>query len=40
MSRVFKREFGCDFTMYSRTGDPGDGYLIAESTAGPWAVLW
>jgi hypothetical protein len=43
MSRVFKREFGCDFTMYSETRDPGDGYLIAESdgrAVGGFAVRW
>jgi GNAT superfamily N-acetyltransferase len=31
ISRVFKREFGCDFTMYSEDGDPGHGFLIADS---------
>jgi len=43
ISRVFKHEFGCDFTMYSETGDPGDGYLIADSdgrTVGGFVVRW
>jgi GNAT superfamily N-acetyltransferase len=43
MSRVIKREFGCDFTMYSETGDPGDGYLIAEPdgrAVGGFVVRW
>lgn len=30
ISRVFKREFGCDFTMYSEEGDPGHGFLITD----------
>ena len=43
MSRVIKREFGCHFTMYSETGDPGDGYLIAEPdgrAVGGFVVRW
>lgn len=43
MSRVFKHEFGCDFTMYSETGDPGDGYLFAVSdgrAVGGFVVRW
>jgi hypothetical protein len=43
ISRVFKREFGCDFTMYSETGDPADGYLIAEPdgrAVGGFVVRW
>jgi RimJ/RimL family protein N-acetyltransferase len=43
LSRVFKREFGCDFTMYSATGDPGDGYLVAEPdgrAVGGFVVRW
>lgn len=31
ISRVFKREFGADLTMYSEVDDPGDGYLIADA---------
>lgn len=43
MSRVFKREFGCDFPMYSEVDDPGDGYLVAEPygrAAGGFVVRW
>jgi zinc-finger of acetyl-transferase ESCO len=31
ISRVFKKEFGCDFTMYDEAGDPGEGYLISDA---------
>jgi hypothetical protein len=30
IARIFRREFGCDFTMYSEDNDPGDGFIIAE----------
>jgi len=43
MARVFRREFGCDFTMYSETGDPGDGYLISKPDGraiGGFVVRW
>src|SRR5688572_5094376 len=30
IARVFKREFGCDFTMYSEVGDDGHGFLLSD----------
>lgn len=43
ISRVFKKEFGADFTMYEETDDPGHGYLFAESdgrAVGGFVVRW
>jgi hypothetical protein len=30
ISRIFKKEFGCDFTLYDESGDDGHGFIIAD----------